>query len=140
MTTITSGVTVRVLTRHDPEFYPLVGPFLARREIVAETGAPLWDDDGKLWWVALDGDAVIGVAAATDRGAYVQFCSAYVPPAHRGKGVYRRLLDARLGHFHGRQIRVTCRPSTADVYARRGFTRDRETKQYVFMRREADGD
>ncbi|HEU4752519.1 MAG TPA: ParB/RepB/Spo0J family partition protein, partial [Armatimonadota bacterium] len=36
------------LTNQDPEFYPLLGPYLSRREIVAELGGSVWDDDGKV--------------------------------------------------------------------------------------------
>ena len=76
-----------------------------------ETEAPEWDvfDDGhigELSLVAIDGDKVIGWAAASpvsDRCAYAGVVenSVYVDPDHQGRGVGRLLLDALIVGVRG---------------------------------------
>lgn len=131
------GLTVVMLTRDDPRFYPLLGPFLASRLVARETGSVPWDDDGKAWWTALDCGQVAGFCAAVPRGAAAEFCSAWVAPEYRGRGVYALLADARDRDCAGREARVTCRRGLVPFFAARGFGVTRETARFARMRRPA---
>jgi len=132
-----TDLTIRAMTNREPGFYPLLGPFLARREVVQEIGGPIWDDDGKIWFVALDEDGLVaGFCAARDMGRYVSFTSDYVLPEHRNRGVYKALFAERMRHYRGRQVRAVCRPGAAIVYAAYGFRQTGETKEFVRMRRD----
>lgn len=91
-------MTVERRTRTDADFYALLGPFLSRRKIVAELGAPVWDDDGKVWFVALVDGAVAGFRAVTVKGRVATFCSAFVLPAHRRQGIYTALIADALDY------------------------------------------
>lgn len=73
------------MTNADPKFYPRIGPLLSRREIVAELGAPVWDDDGKTWIIALEKGrfSVIGFAAVTVDGVTAKLASPWVAQQHR---------------------------------------------------------
>lgn len=84
------------VTNKDERFYPWLGPFLSRREIVSELGSPVWDDDGKEWFIARRGRKVVGFAALRTVGKHVSLVSAYVRPEARGAGVYQALVQARI--------------------------------------------
>lgn len=73
-------ISIARMTNADATFYPTLGPFLCRRDVAAAVGAPLWDDDGKVWAVARDeAGRVLGFAGVTVKGDVATVCSAYVP-------------------------------------------------------------
>ena len=76
------AVKITRMTNRDPGFYELVGPFLSRREIVAEIGAPIWDDDGKDWFVARRGKKVLGFAALKPHKYHAALVSAHARDIH----------------------------------------------------------
>jgi GNAT superfamily N-acetyltransferase len=92
------NLKIKQLTNQDDEFYNTLGPYLSRRDIVAEIGAPIWDDDGKEWFVARVGRKVAGFAALKTVGKHRSLVSAYVLPDFRRRGIYRELVVARLAH------------------------------------------
>lgn len=110
------GIATHSMTNSSPQFYTIMGRFLARREIVKELGAPLWDDDGKLWWVAFVNGKVGGFAAV--RGPFL--CSAFVLPEYRGKGVYRALVDVRLRETTG-SLRAVATDAATHALSQAGF-------------------
>lgn len=124
-------VHVIELRRDDERFYPLLGPFLAQRAIVREVGAPLWDDVGKRWFIALTAAGeVVGFAALMG----CTFCSAYVLPAWRGQGIYTALYDARLRACPvGMRLSVVANAQSAPFYHRRGWRVVRQRGQFVQM-------
>lgn len=124
-------LTIRRITNRDPDFYPLIGPFLARRTVVKELGGHVWDDDDKTWWVALRDRAVVGFAAARDDGRRVTFQSAYVLPGNRRQGVYRELFLARMREYSGRPVRAVCTASSLPTFLGHGFTPIRDRGRYV---------
>lgn len=111
------------MTNQDPEFYATMGPFLSRREIVAENGAPIWDDDGKEWFVARRGRKVVGFAAIKPHAGHLSLVSAYVLPEHRRQGVYRALLDARIAvaDERGLPLKTTATAASVPALKRAGF-------------------
>jgi len=120
------------MTNTYPDFYRLIGPFLARRAIAKEIGAPyepFWDDDGKLWFVALHQGKVAGFATLLPKGQAVLFVEAYVLPAYRNQGLHARLIDERLAHCPKGtvvQVIVKSKTSSCEPYLARGFTVKRE--------------
>lgn len=121
------------MTNEHPDFYRLVGPFLSRRAIAGELGYPVWDDDDKRWWVALDGPTVLGFVALRPESGKTILTSAYVLPAHRKRGVYRQLFAARLAAAEalGRPIESTVMAAAAPAFEAAGFTRVRSRGRYV---------
>jgi GNAT superfamily N-acetyltransferase len=102
-------------------FYNLIGPFLARRSIEKEVGGRMYDDDGKTWFLATINAKVVGFCAGIPRRQDVHFVSAYVLPDYRGKGVYRKLCDARDAFFAGKPARVTCKKENLKHLRSLGF-------------------
>jgi hypothetical protein len=71
-------VKLLTITSADPRFYPLLGRFLANRDVVAYLGGHLWDDPAKTWTIAISGEGVRGfIATSPSRGA-VRAQSCYV--------------------------------------------------------------
>ncbi len=79
---------IRCMTNADPDFYPTVGPFLAKREIAGELGSAVWDDPGKLWYIAVSDGEAIGMVAYWHKTV----CSFWVAPRTRGLSVGYALL------------------------------------------------
>lgn len=94
------------LKNRDPEFYSLMGPFLARRDVEKEIGYRIYDDDNKEWFVAREsedvGGDVIGFCYRQEKpkGTY-QIGSCYVVDAHRSKGALKKLLMRAMSGLEG---------------------------------------
>ncbi len=134
--------TIRVvtLTNQDLQFYPLLGPFLARRDIVMALGGPLYDDPGKLWFVAEDEGTLLGFGAVIINGDEAHFCSDYVLPEHRRRGLHGRLVTERLEHIAGRAKLATATATIAGSFAYRkaGFVKAKTVRRPMknFLRME----
>lgn len=129
-------LTVRQLTNRDSDFYTLMGPYLSRRAIVKEIGYPIWDDDDKVWFVALKDRGLVGFAAISLDGNIGVLKSAYVRPEHRKQGIYRVLLQSRIEYARERgcsQLRATATKLSAQALAEAGFVEARRSKNYQWM-------
>lgn len=134
---------IDVMANDDPRFYPLIGPFLSRREIVAELGFPVWDEEGKTWFVAIENGSAIGFCAVRRDGKGAVFCSDYVIPVYRRRGLYTRLFEARLAWLQGRckgHFRAVVTPSALPVFKAHGFTPSggRLLRNYTAVQRECN--
>lgn len=126
----------RQLTNQDRDFYKLLGPFLARRDVHRIIGAPPWDDEGKQWFVVLRDGKVAGFAAVTLDNDTAIFCSDY---AATGDVVVReRLMRERLKWAKSRAQSATSTVSRHDreVYERNGFRVVKESQNFATMTRE----
>jgi GNAT superfamily N-acetyltransferase len=133
---------IRTLTNADPDFYPLMGPFLSRRDIVNALSGPVWDDDGKVWLVAVEGDRVVGFCAYRVAAKVTLFCSAYVHPDRRGAGIYDALFRERLaqaGNLRPR-MRATVSAYAAGTFRRYGFTAVGKRGRYTVFEKAADAE
>lgn len=126
---------VIALTNADERFYPLLGPFLARREVVREVGAPLWDEDGKAWVAITQGGKVAAFGAIANGNGHARFTSDYVLPAHRGGGLHRRLIRERLKATEGTPAVAVCSQAGLAAYLAEGFKPVRERGRYTEVRR-----
>lgn len=124
--------TIITRQRSDPDFYLLLGPFLANRAVLREMGA-LFDDADKRWFLAIDTQhAVVGFAALLIRPHAFHCCSAYVLPAYRRQGIYGALIDARLAACPaGSSITVRANAHSGKAYLARGFAVKRHIGRYT---------
>ncbi|MFB8236305.1 hypothetical protein ACFC58_07095 [Kitasatospora purpeofusca] len=106
------------LTNEDERFYPLLGPFLARREVHKALGGPPFDDDAKTWTVALapEGTA-IGFVGVTRTGALE---SLYAVPSERDT-LYPLLVRAAVRAAGDRALHATVTRERTDAYLSAGF-------------------
>lgn len=128
------------LTNEDPRFYPLLGPFLSRKEVVREVGAPVWDEDGKAWVVITDDTgSVAAFGAITSQKGHVRFTSDYVLPARRGNGLHRQLIRERLKATEGTPAIAICTGEGLRAYLAEGFTPVRDKGRFTEVRRAGKG-
>lgn len=128
------AVEVIAMTNADPRFYPLLGPFLARRDVVRAVGAPLWDEDGKAWVVALEDGKVAGFGAIVSEHGHNRFTSDYVLPARRGNGLHRKLIRKRLEATEGSPAIAVCTGEGLKAYLAEGFTPVRDKGRFTEVR------
>lgn len=122
---------VEQMTNQDEAFYPTIGPFLSRRSVVAELGSPVWDDDAKVWFVAISEDGeTFGVVGR--RGA--EICSLYVEPGRRGLLVGAALLHAAADVDE--PLRATVTEQAVELFTDLGFKATGTRGRYTTMTRE----
>lgn len=132
-----ADLTIVQMGNTDRRFYPLMGPFLARRQVQREMGGRLWDDDGVWWFLAVRGDgAVAGFCAAHPGGRRVRFRSAYVRPDLRRQGIYRRLFTTRLHMYADAAIRATCTDASLPMFLTHGFVELRRRGRFMEVTRD----
>lgn len=116
------------LKRGDPDFYQLLGPIFGSRQFEKEVGIRAYDDIGKLWFCALDHNAVIGVASV--RGNVVSDC--YVLPAWRKNGVFTEVLERLIKKTSG-PLKAVCTQASKPSFLKAGFTEKSATKNFTKM-------
>lgn len=141
------------MTNRNDEFYFLVGPFLSKREIVEETGYPVWDDPNTIWFVAigteyyvkgsgdsaeifgLEGEYTLGIGCVRyKKGGRAVPGSLYVLPQFRGKGVGLRLVQEQKKEclFHS-NIEVVATPASLSIYKKAGFIETGTRGKYTLL-------
>lgn len=125
---------VLALTNTDPRFYPTLGPFLSRREVVRHVGDTIWDDDAKTWLVALDADTVTGFIAVAARGR-LSVESLYTVPGHENTAP--ELVNAAVARFGERALHAVVRHEHAPPYQQAGFRPVGKTRNFTKLTRDA---
>lgn len=125
---------ITTMTNQDERFYPVLGPYLARREIIMSLSSPLYDDPGKIWFIAENDGMLAGFGALVLNEDTAHFCSDYVLPEYRRCGLHTQLVATRLEYASGRAKRATVTATIAGstTYRRAGFV---ETKTRRSMKR-----
>lgn len=120
------------MTNQDKNFYTLLGPFLARREIEKEIGYPIFDDDSKAWLVALKDKEVVGFCyIAEKKKQYYQIESYYVIKGHRHKGVFRSLFNSATEGIKGAVILTTKNDYVRELLIEEGFAEIRKRGSFT---------
>ncbi len=123
------------VTNSSKDFYKTMGPFLSRREIVKEIGNSVWDDDGKVWYLATRDGRVCGFVAALKQNKNVVFGSDYVLPDCRAQGAYKSLSAARLADYHDDTVVATVTGDSLKQYIGNGFTETGTRGKYHTVKR-----
>lgn len=113
------------ITNQDPGFYPLLGPWLTRREVHRRLGGVPWDDDGKAWIVAVDDDGAVEgfIGYATQHGtSTVLLESGFVVDPQQEETLLAELVRAAVVAVAPSPVRSTVRRHLERVYTRAGFT------------------
>jgi N-acetylglutamate synthase-like GNAT family acetyltransferase len=122
------------VTNGDPSFYSLVGPFLARREIVAELGSPTWDDDDKIWLVAHTETETLGFIAIQPEKSAWSIRSLYVRPEARNEVIGSTLVLRALELNPATTYKATATEASRDLFIACGFIeRDKRGKRFTLL-------
>lgn len=123
-----------IQVEHGPELWPLLGPFMADKNVHAELGGPICSDPNHLWFVAMDGDHVVGFCGilVTEK-AYILH-SAYVIRDRRGQGIGSKLATARnryLATLPVKTVRTVIREDRWSNYEKQGFAIQRKRGEWL---------
>lgn len=124
---------IQEMTNQSDGFYRLLGPVLSNREVVAELGAPVWDDDAKVWFVATSKDTYELLGMVSIRGREV--CSLYVLPGSRGYLIGYALLNAAVTKAGVSPLRATATPAGRNLFERFGFIESGTRGRFFIMKR-----
>lgn len=119
---------IRVMSNDNPSFYRLIGPLMGSRIVEKEVGIRMYDDGGKYWYTAWDGDVFVGVASV--RGCAVSDC--YVKPCYRNKGALTAMLSS-IVKDNAVGLKATCTSMSRGVFERAGFIQVAKTKNFYRM-------
>lgn len=120
------------ITNQDPLFYPLLGPFLASRDVVSYLGGHMWDDDGKAWTVAIGAGGVQGfIAAVRGRGGSVKVQSCYVVPGR--EDITADLIRAVAKGAAPSPLTAVVRADHAGPWLAEGFTSVQDTGRFAHL-------
>ena len=129
-------------TDRPAEFWALMGPFFAQRKYRREMPY-LVDDEGYVWFLALDEDTLMGFAAVHTMKDHAIVSGLYVREDRRGNGIAKKLIAACLKWSAGKKIRkakTTASPDSRLVFEKMGFRETGQKGQYVTMEVMLDAD
>ena len=119
---------LRRLSRHNHDFYELLGPVFGSREIAKQVGIHVYDDEDKAFYVAeADGLRLAGLVSS--RAGLVSDC--YVFPEFRRRGALRALLT--FATLEPRDYRANCTAMSIGAFLEQGFTPVRVTKNFTYV-------
>lgn len=131
--------TIDRMTNDDPRFYMLLGPLIARREVVEELGSPVWDDDDKTWLIAHNDEGTLGFVAFQPRARNRWLlCSLYVTMPARKEVIGTTLVLRVLMAVDGAQLDATATPASVELFRQCGFCERGTRGRFTLMRANAD--
>jgi len=122
------------MTNRDRRFYPLLGPFLARRAVIAAIGAPPYDDAQKTWCIARCEQGVLGFVGLRVKTSTANIVSLYVLPRYRRSSIGTHLLErcCREAMAAGcTMLTAVARKASISLFLNAGFTVRQELVNYV---------
>ncbi|MFB7896046.1 hypothetical protein ACFC1B_06925 [Streptomyces xiamenensis] len=129
---------IREITNEKPDFYQLLGPYLANRAVHKWIGDAIWDDDGKTWLVALHPDGkVAGFCGVITRRRRTIAESLYVTDPE-DRDTAHQLMARTVKRFgHDAHLHAVVRHEHADAYTDNGFATVKETANFATLVRRA---
>ncbi|MFH8257788.1 hypothetical protein [Streptomyces roseolus] len=130
-----------LLTNSDPDFYPTLGPYLARHDVHKVLGGVPWDEDTKTWIVlkAASGElrGFCAVNQSANRSRRTMLESLYTLPGH--DDVTDELIQTAVQHFgHDRDLHAVVRHAIAPHHEKAGFHAVKTTVNMATLVRRAD--
>lgn len=125
-------MNVKTLSRKNKDFYRLLGPIFGSRKVAKEIGINVYDDSDKEWFVAMDGEVLIGLASL--RGSIISDC--YVRPNYRRAGIFKMLL-AQVLLVPIPVFRANCTSLSLGAFLAQGFHIISKTKNFTKVEKNA---
>lgn len=125
-----------------PEFWPLMGPWFACRDVAESLGESMYDHDGMVWVLALIKDKAVGFGGIdmTHADKFSLLNYGYIAAPCRHTGIYRRLIEARVKIIEQDtdcpMIKALCTPLSAPVLAKLGFVEKSHRGRYAWFIKE----
>jgi hypothetical protein len=128
---------ITALGNKDPRFYQLLGPYLSRRTVVEFVGGPIWDDDGKVWFVAHTDARVHGFAGVTRQGGRTVVESMYITDPNDRDTAVRVVTAAARAFGRDNPLHATVRHDRLYAYEAAGFVKRSDTVNFAKLFRVA---
>lgn len=138
-----TGYTLRQLTREDRDFYGILGWFFGSRLVARDLGMPVFDDDNRVWVVAMHEGRPVACSSIEIKGSRAAIKSAWVRPEHRSNGIYSRMLLERLKIAEKASVKVitaTATEASRKALVKCGFENAGMRGKYYLMRKELNED
>ncbi len=133
---------IKTYTHGEGDFWPLMGPFFASREVRKNLGIPMSSDEQHTWLVAVHQEAVVGFTAVEQQKNGCMLRHVYVVPESRHKGLMTKLVQHSVKFVktsgYG-SIRVTVPGELLDFYANSGWEETSTRGQYHNLRLDLEG-
>lgn len=134
-----AGIYMAISSQDGADFWRLMGPWFASKEVAEAIGEGLYDHDALVWTLALINEQVVGFGAidltdVTTKGDAL-FNYAFVAKPNRHSSIYSRLLHARVKltkeDTPARRIVAICTDDSAPTLAKLGFTATSKRGRYT---------
>ncbi|MDR2626270.1 MAG: GNAT family N-acetyltransferase [Zoogloeaceae bacterium] len=126
----------------DDRFWISMGPLFFDKNIKKQLPF-LTEDLGKNWFIAFDGDVVIGFASVdVKKNGVAMIGSAWVSESKRKRGTYRALTDARLAlasEKGAKLVRAVCTTASSSALMKRGFAEVNQRGKYHTLEKKLEG-
>lgn len=125
---------VTIVQSRDDQFYALVGPYLASREVAKEIGYHIYDDEKTKWVISttnagkLRAFALIRLAGKT---ATVTAC--YTVAQYRNKGAMKQLMQFAISQIEHEAFRATANANSHQLFKSLGFKQLRKNGRFFVM-------
>jgi len=122
------------MTNRDRRFYPLLGPFLARRAVIRAIGAPPYDEAQKIWCIAHCEQGVLGFVGLRVKISTAHIVSLYVLPRYRRSSIGTHLLERCCREAMAAEcttMTAVVRKASVALFLNIGFTIRQELVNYV---------
>jgi ribosomal protein S18 acetylase RimI-like enzyme len=100
---------------------------------------PIYDDDNRIWVVAMFFTDPIACSSIEIKGAKAAMKSAWVKPEFRGQGIYNRMFEERLKIAKERGVKIitaTTTEASKNTHLRHGFKLTGMRGRYYLFRKE----
>lgn len=123
--------TLATMTNTHQDFYRVLGPYLARRDVHAQIGGPVYDDDGKIWIIATGSDGQVRgfIGIRTPKAAAIAESCWLADDTD--SALLAELIAAALAAVAPTPVRATVRHARAATYIKAGFTEAGRTNGFT---------
>lgn len=116
------------MTNKEANFYNIMGPFLANRAVEKIVGYQLYDDKGKKWIIAMEGDTVVGFCYLWGKtSGHYDIGSCYAA-TEKQKQLFKKIINKATKGITGKITLATKNKNIAEVLIKEGFTIHKELK------------
>lgn len=111
---------------NDPNIYRWLGPFATDRAIIKELEGPIYHDAGTTWLFASHRGRIVALSGLRmdEKPGVAGYTLTYVLPAHRRRGLYRRMFGLKLDLCRERGVQVVrglANPISRAVFEEQAF-------------------
>ena len=132
MARMTANLKIERYNHDGGEFWRMAGPLFASAQVRRELGRPMTSSPMHVWWLAMIGGEVAGIAAIRRTKSYTELVHAYVLPVHRRKGIYTKLLRVRIAYAQP-PLRATATAASQPALEKAGFVQIGSRGRYAVM-------